>query len=185
MNEIDTPSTEITTPAPEHLNGAAPLAAVTAKPKRKRKKAAKPRAPKLDPILAASKASAPATPDAQVAPGAQPLEESPAVSPDAAGPLAPDPQTAFIAAVHSKERGDRMRRALIDNNPRSAPPFKSSWHQRFLAYLGAIEASVIDHPDGPLDLRPASILTQGERWALRIIPVLVVAIAAWAAFRIW
>lgn len=94
---------------PIELNALSPgngldIAPPPAKPKRKRRKAARPRAKKLDPILAASKASAPTSP-AHVASGAQPREEGPAVSPDSAGPLplTGDHEAAYQAAVFQCE----------------------------------------------------------------------------------
>ena len=97
--------------------------AVKAKPKRKRKKAVKPRAAKVkvDPILEASKASL-TTP--VVLQSAQPVEEAPA----------PSHREQGVGADHFEEarvrRHERQFRA--DVVAPLAPPLRSSWRERFV-----------------------------------------------------
>ena len=71
-----------------------------------------------DPILEASKASAPPTPNLQ---SAQPVEEAPTST------LLTDVGAAFVEA---RERSER--RMFADARSTTAPPIKSTWAQRFV-----------------------------------------------------
>lgn len=153
--------------------------ALAAKPKRKRRKAAKPaarRTKKPDPILEASKASATPT-IASLTEGAQPFEADPVADVShAAGPSF-DREARYIAAVFDPSTAAR---------PDLAPPAPSKWWQRFVAPFVAVERGVVSEGDDALVIAPAPVFADLSKGDVQILAALIAAaVLAGVMLAVW